>query len=187
LAARPIDDRGRPVPFTAVVDQAGHPDFTAVDVSRALQCARERRCGVCGQRLGYWIAFLGGPKAAEARTYLDAPMCGGPGECAEMSLELCPHISREATRRARRAGAGVVEPEVLDMDKPAVWVLYLTRDFTWQMHEDRTNVGAYPVFHPAAAKSRRAFRYIEGRLSEVVSGPNDAVGSPSTRLGAGGR
>src|SRR5919202_3714102 len=103
LADRPVDERwGLPIPFVNTYDDGSH-DFGAINRRRSIQCALSRLCGMCGISLAYDIAFLGGPKAAESRSYTDPPMHVG---CAEAALDLCPHLARHAVPRSEREEEG---------------------------------------------------------------------------------
>jgi hypothetical protein len=80
LAARPHDPRrGLPIPPVNVHPdpRTGAPavDFTTLNTTTAIRLAGDRRCWLCGQTMGYWCAFLGGPRAAELRQYTDPPGC----------------------------------------------------------------------------------------------------------------
>jgi hypothetical protein len=59
--------------------------------------------------MGYWVAFLGGPRAAELLRYTDPPGCPG---CLRSAVRLCPFIAIERHRRARadQPGAGMIPP-----------------------------------------------------------------------------
>ena len=122
LAERPVDDEyGLPIPFVYAYDDGTH-DFGAINRRRSIQCALSRLCGMCGTSLEYDIAFLGGPKAAESRSYTDPPMHVG---CAEAALQLCPHLHRHSTPRGERpatsprAGAGCVAASPRSTCSPA--------------------------------------------------------------------
>ena len=89
LAQRPMHPRlRRPIPVVNV-----HPDgidFRSVNHEQARACAESGWCGLCGRDLEDQIAFLGGPKSAEARIYADPGMHPA---CAEAAVTLCPHIA----------------------------------------------------------------------------------------------
>src|SRR5690349_19119406 len=69
LAARPRDRRGLPIPPVNLHPEpaTGQPtvDFTTINTTTSTALAAERRCSLCGEAIGYWVAFLGGPRAAE--------------------------------------------------------------------------------------------------------------------------
>lgn len=169
VAARPFDARrGLPIPFmTMTVDEAtgeitGH-DFALVDQHMVLRCATDRLCGICGNPLPYWFAFLGGPLSASARTYTTPPACV---PCAEWALRLCPYLSIERHRRVsdNRLGDDVNEPEGYVDEKPTEFVMGITRDHTAQMHQ------GIIYFKAAAFKKVRRFTYVDGVLTEITAG-----------------
>ena len=59
LAARPHDARrGLPIPPVNLhADPGGgvHVDFTTIHTTTATDLAVQRRCSLCGQRMGYWV------------------------------------------------------------------------------------------------------------------------------------
>jgi len=80
LAARPRDARrGLPVPPVNL-----HPDphsatplvdFTTINITASTELATGRRCSLCGNNIGYWVAFFNGARAAELMLYADPPGC----------------------------------------------------------------------------------------------------------------
>jgi hypothetical protein len=164
LARRPVDPkRGLPIPLVSEYegeDGSTLVDFTAVNGETALKVAAERRCGLCGEDLDYWVVFLGGPRSAASRMYVDPPM---HPDCAEAALILCPHIANPKLARAAKHKAGdVITPDGFQDEKPQTWILYLTRSYESHVHK-----GA-PLFVAAPAKQLRRFEYDEdGALREV--------------------
>jgi len=79
LAARPRDRRGLPIPPVNLhPDPAtGEPriDFTTINTTVSADLAADRRCSLCSGQTGYWVAFLGGPRAAELMRYTGPPGC----------------------------------------------------------------------------------------------------------------
>jgi len=92
LAQLALDERGYPVPwFVAWVDRDGRrvPDFRVVDGRKFVQAVKERRCWVCGQELGKWLAFPIGPMCAITRSTSEPPC---HLECALWSVRNCPFL-----------------------------------------------------------------------------------------------
>ena len=50
-------------------------DFTTINTTVSTNLAADRRCSLCSGEMGYWVAFLGGPRAAELMHYTDPPGC----------------------------------------------------------------------------------------------------------------
>jgi hypothetical protein len=163
LAARPRDlHRGLPIPFVSQHERGGRSvvDFVGVNVERALRCADEQLCGLCGWPLGYWIAFLGGPKSAALLQYTDPPM---HEDCAFAALKLCPHIAIQRHHRApeHRVADDTWTPLGWTERKPDRWMLCSTRRFEHRLHYGSV------LFLPAPFKRVGTFRYDEnGALIE---------------------
>jgi len=165
LAARPHDRRrGIPIPFVNETPD-GSVDFAAIQSHQVLRCARERICGSCGQPLGWWLAFLGGPESAAQRAYLDPPM---HPDCVEAALIICPHIARREHRRApdHRLAADVITPDLMTETKPQRWVMGIGRDYEARIIAPRTPQ-AHVLFLPKPFKRTRSWSYTpDGRLTE---------------------
>ena len=153
LARRPRDRRGLPVPFVQASHPDGSPDFTAVDARLVMDAIGRHLCGLCGQRLDYWIAFVGGPTSVAQQMFLDPPM---HVDCARAALQLCPHMAHQVSRRASKTDA--VAPEGFVAGKPDAWFLYVTRTF-----KVRRTSEAY-VLVAAPAKQLERFDYVDGVL-----------------------
>ena len=158
LAARPVDPHtGLTVPYVSAmtdpVTGEDVADFTALQAPRLYECGVKHWCGMCGTPLAYWIAFLGGPGSAEARSYVDPPM---HEECALAAVRLCPHIAVRDNDRAalHRLPVDVFTPEAFVEKKPSLWVMGITRRY--DVDVDMVN-GI--VFHPAPWKRVRTFSY----------------------------
>lgn len=165
LANRPHDPhRGLPVPVMNMPPGSTDPseaDFTGIHAQTVYETAAQNRCGICGDSLGYWMAFIGGPKSFEARTYIDPPFCI---PCAETAMRLCPHMAIRRHRRApeHRLADDSHTPDGFDEDKPDEFIMGITRSFRIEMNRNGT-------FHFRAApfKKRRVFRYVDNILTEV--------------------
>lgn len=173
LAARPLDDEyGLPIPFVNSFDDGSH-DFGAINRRKSIQCALSRLCGMCGTSLEYDIAFLGGPKAAESRSYTDPPM---HVDCAEAALDLCPHLARHTTPPSqrheegdgrRRLRPGVTTADMFAGDRPAEWVLHITHNFEIE-RANAEDGGLVLVFHPGPPETQRRFRFEAGSMRELA-------------------
>lgn len=103
----PLDHRGFPVPwFVAWLDGDGRithqddpeatPDFRVVDTRKFVRAVRERRCWLCGQPLGRFLAFVIGPMCAVNRINSEPP---SHRECALFGMRACPFLSQPRMRR----------------------------------------------------------------------------------------
>jgi hypothetical protein len=129
IAALPVDPvRKLPVPwFVAWVD--GKPEFRAMD-GRKLSCAiREKRCWVCGDKLGRIFTFVVGPMCGINRTSAEPP---SHTECARYSATHCPFLKRPHMDR-REGGLddiGATSPAGhMIARNPGVTLLWTTRSY----------------------------------------------------------
>ena len=81
--------KGFPIPYFATRRKDRTPDFKIVDQDRRKVCAVERRCWICGEPLGYWVVFIGGPVSIEHGLFNDGPM---HEECAADAMAICPFL-----------------------------------------------------------------------------------------------
>ncbi len=163
LAARPHDARrGLPIPPVNVhpnPDGGEHVDFTTINTTASARLAAQRRCSLCGQGMDYWVAFVGGPRAAELMRYTDPP---GHPECMTAALSLCPHLAIGRHRRARpdRPGAGIIPPGAHG-GKPAGWTVGITRTYRSLFLPDH----GFTVYLPTPFKTVHRYAYgPDGRL-----------------------
>lgn len=86
------DARGYPIPWNVLRADDGAPFFTINDERRTWEAFRLALCPICGEKLGRWKWFIGGPRSAfhDHGWYLDQPM---HHECAHFALQACPHLS----------------------------------------------------------------------------------------------
>jgi hypothetical protein len=126
IARLSVDTRGYPVPW--FVDKAapyinGNPDFRIMDGAHLKLAIREKRCWVCGMKLGAGaFAFLAGPMCGVNRTTAEPP---SHIECAQWSAVACPFMSHPKRVRDVRdlppgqmAGVGILRNPGVAM----VWV-----------------------------------------------------------------
>lgn len=98
VARLPRDYRGYPVPwFVQWFDDA--PDFRVMDPEKFAAAVRQRRCWVCGDRLGRYSAYTIGPMCAINRINAEPP---SHRDCAIYSARACPFLSNP--RRTRQDG-----------------------------------------------------------------------------------
>jgi hypothetical protein len=140
-------------------------DFTTINTTTATRLAAARRCSLCEEPMGYWVAFLGGPRAAELMRYADPP---GHPACMTAALTLCPYIAIGRHRRAStdRPGAGMMPPGA-DGTKPDRYVLGITRRYETRFipHD------GYTVYFPAPFKTVHTYLYgPDGRLQVPPAG-----------------
>lgn len=92
IARLPKDARGYPIPWNVLRRENGEPLFTVNDDRKHWRAVRQGLCPLCGERLGRWLWFTGGPRSAfdENGWYIDLP---AHHECARFALQTCPYLS----------------------------------------------------------------------------------------------
>ncbi len=124
VAMLPRDARGFPIPFFAPW-RDGKPVFAVADERKRAQCATQRLCWICGQPLFDRIAFVGGPQAAENRSFGDP---ASHVECAVYAVQVCPFIA-DPNYRARAFSEGTdAVPGQIDA-KPDRTCVYVTHGY----------------------------------------------------------
>src|SRR4051812_20921614 len=84
--------RGMVLPFIVVMDDEGHADFRVVDMDRWFECINGMLCSMCGQRLDYWVWYIGGPNSSNEGVYIDLAM---HEDCCFYSAAVCPFLRGE--------------------------------------------------------------------------------------------
>lgn len=111
VAVLPHDPRGYPIPAITPRDADGRPAFAVTGTARALVCAAERRCSICGRTMAagpVWRVIA----AAETETLATAlaegravvnrspsPEPPGHRECMLFAAFTCPFLARPNARR----------------------------------------------------------------------------------------
>jgi hypothetical protein len=123
----PTDSAGRPVPwFVSWID--GQPDFRVADARKFREAWLKKKCWVCGQPLGKYLAFVIGPMCALNRV---APEPPNHLDCAIASTKICPFLSKpKMHRRERDLPSEAVEPPGLFIERnPGVTLVWVTRSY----------------------------------------------------------
>lgn len=120
LSHLPVDDRGYPIAFfVPVID--GKPDFKTMDPAKQLIAVKKKLCGICGKPLeGKHSYVISGPVGLQNRAVSDPPM---HRECAEFSMQACPHIYFE---KAQRKVDGPSDSVVIHEKPPFLLVIRIT-------------------------------------------------------------
>lgn len=131
VAALPKDERGYPIQVTAGKGTDGKIDFRAISMSVWATCVKHRRCGVCGEPLGRFVAFVGGPQSMASRAFMDAGM---HKDCAQYACQVCPFIAAPRFAYARALpvleGQTVVINEAVSTNRPSYFGLGVTRYYS---------------------------------------------------------
>lgn len=97
--------RGMAIPYIATIRDDGTPDFRVTDHVKRFEVMKWQMCQLCGQPLGRWCFFVGGPVSAEQNAYFE-PACHL--DCLMYAMQVCPfivgtkseHADLEAVRKA---------------------------------------------------------------------------------------
>lgn len=86
------DPRGYPIPHVVLRADDGTPFFTINDDRKAWRAFLKGLCPICGERLGKWRWWVGGPQSAFDPNgwYLDLP---GHHDCQQFALATCPYLA----------------------------------------------------------------------------------------------
>jgi hypothetical protein len=152
----PFDERRKlPVPVMNQID-AERWDFVTITGKQVHRCIDERLCSVCGNPLGYWVAFIGNEVSARRRQFTDPCM---HEDCALASLRLCPMINHGNMTRAKAPrvkpnnGEYVCRPdEFAGQKRPVAWFMPITQRFNVEIRD------GYPLFISGPYKRVRAWR-----------------------------
>jgi hypothetical protein len=126
------DERGYPIPYF-VAYLKGKPDFRLLDETKREICIHKKMCSVCGKKLvDRYFYFISGEKGKMNCISTDAAM---HKECAEYSLEVCPHLLYEKAGRRNAGIEFVAVPDFAIMDKPEAMYLILA-DKYWTTVEN---------------------------------------------------
>jgi hypothetical protein len=84
-----------PVPwFVAWVD--GVPDFRAIDTPKVRDAHVNKKCWLCGEKLGRYLSFTLGPMCLVNRINSEPP---SHHECAQYAVQACPFMTRPRMHR----------------------------------------------------------------------------------------
>jgi hypothetical protein len=126
----PVSENGYPVPwFVAWID--GKPEFRAMDPNKFIRALKQKRCWVCGERLGTNVCFVAGPMCGINRTSSEPP---SHLECGRWSAKNCPFLSNP--RMVRREDEKIDNMHLRENSagialtrNPGVTMLWITRVF----------------------------------------------------------
>jgi hypothetical protein len=92
IARLDVDPRGYAIPWNVLRGPRGEAFFTVNDDRKHWRALRQGLCPICGEILGRWKWFVGGPRSAFEVNgwYLDLPM---HHECCTYALETCPYLA----------------------------------------------------------------------------------------------
>lgn len=154
----PIDDNGFPIPyFVPYID--GKPEFRGFDGEKLAICVRHKRCWLCGQPLGQFVAFTIGPMCSVTKTSAEPP---SHYDCSRYAVSACPFLSQPRMRRNendmpedRLPPAGIMLRR-----NPGVALIWVTRSYAPFKADGGVlfNVGSMPERVEFYAEGRPATR-----------------------------
>jgi hypothetical protein len=125
MARLPISDRGFPVPwFVAKVN--GEWDFRAIEPGKVARADIERRCWLCGEQLGQYLAFVIGPMSSINRVSSEPP---SHRDCAEFAVRACPFLSQPRMRRNEKDMPEGVTPGIHLPHNPGATLIWITKNY----------------------------------------------------------
>lgn len=93
LVPRRLQDRplwrGLPIPYITLIRDDGTPDFRVTDETKRREVVMNDWCQLCGDQLGKWVFFVGGPEAAKANAYFEP---ASHLDCLVYAMRVCPFI-----------------------------------------------------------------------------------------------
>lgn len=98
MQALPIDRRGFPAPWF-VAWEDGEPDFRVIGRGKIVQAVKQRRCWVCGGKLGRLKVSVIGPMCTVNRVSSEPP---AHPACAKYAVLACPFLANPRMRRNER-------------------------------------------------------------------------------------
>jgi hypothetical protein len=96
IARLPVSPSGYFVPWFVWWKDDGTPDFRVIAPGKVEAAYHQRRCWVCGDRLGRHLSFVAGPMCGINRTSAEPP---SHRDCAIFAAVACPFLSQPKMRR----------------------------------------------------------------------------------------
>jgi hypothetical protein len=126
IARLPVH-RGYPVPWFCIW-RDGTPDFRIIDTAKFKPAILEKRCWICGQKLGAFLAFAIGPMCAINRVTGEPP---SHRACTEWAMTACPFLTqRQTKRRMNDLPETYKEPAGIGLTRqPGVALLWMTKHY----------------------------------------------------------
>ena len=132
LARRP-QYRGMPIPYMSPIGRDGVPLFSVDNEVLKLEVMHQRLCGLCGEKLGQWIGFIGDMDCMLDRIF-EQP--GMHIDCLQYAASICPYIARtnyQVHTRAKITGQVeniiLLNAEMADYPRPERMLIYVTSDY----------------------------------------------------------
>jgi hypothetical protein len=136
----------------------GTHDFRVADHTKFARALKEKRCWICGDKLGVHMAFVIGPMCA-VNEVTSEPPCHF--ECAEYAVQVCPFLSKPRMRRNERALPEVAPVAGVHIARnPGAACIWVTKSYkTFRPHQGADGV----LMHLGPAE--RVLWFCEGRAA----------------------
>lgn len=125
LASRPRTAQGFPILFTTAYIN-GKPDLRVSNPDKREECFQRKLCGVCGERLNYWLYFVTGKLGVKNRTFSDPPM---HSECLNYAMEVCPFLLGTRVEHTAQNVPGAIVDRSAVLNRPKEIGMYQTRGY----------------------------------------------------------
>lgn len=123
-----VDPRGYAIPYFVPIHD-GKPDFRYMDTKKSIKAITGKLCHICGKKLHKDYSYvITGPHGLKNQVCTDAAM---HRDCAEYSLQVCPHMYYEKSVRKTEDDAYNVH---LAFNKPPVLFLIKIAGYKYQAH-----------------------------------------------------
>lgn len=110
--------RGLAIPYIALIRDDGEPDFRVTnDINRRV-VMMERLCQLCGNKMGKYLFFVGGPMAAKNNRYFEPQ---AHLDCLIYAMQVCPFIAGRLEH---------VDPDKIQEELPPDIKVYVNSGFT---------------------------------------------------------
>ena len=121
--------------FVTAKDDDGNWDFRFVHPQMPRKCAREKRCWLCGEPLGQYLAYCIGPMCSINRVSSEP---ASHRDCAEYAIKACPFLSRPNMKRndadltEEQKGLQIKQaPGIAIAHNPGVTLLWITKSYEY--------------------------------------------------------
>lgn len=124
----PISDKGFPIPYF-VGEFEGKPDFRVIRPNAIITCYNNRRCWLCGEKLGQYLAFVIGPMCSINRVSSEPP---SHRDCAEYAVKACPFLSKPRMRRNEEGLPALAEHSpggIAIAHNPEATLIWITKSY----------------------------------------------------------
>lgn len=127
IAKLPVSEQGYPIPWF-VPWRDGQPLPELADPVKRMKAISGRRCWVCGEPLGTYLAFILGSMCLVNRITAEPAM---HKECAEYTVKVCPFLTKPKMKRnsSDNKRQGDKAPGIMIERNPGVCAVYVTRAF----------------------------------------------------------